>query len=230
MTNTQVRKLGDRLRAGNATDTDLRLLNEYRSSFTEAYEQVIHVIRDRRGLAPTGRQAKTTESIVAKLKRERTNLSRMQDIAGCRVVVADIAAQNRTILELTRTFAEGKVEDRRLRPSHGYRAVHVILRLNGKLIEVQIRTTLQHLWAELSEKLSDSFDPSIKYGASSSNAQALLMEISTMIRVNESNEHQLDGAVNDDTESQKMLYNPVDFRKELETVLKHALMELGKVT
>ena len=36
--------------------------------------------------------------------------------------------------------------------------------LDGRDVEIQIRTTLQHLWAELSERSSDVLDPDIKYG------------------------------------------------------------------
>jgi hypothetical protein len=42
--------------------------------------------------------------------------------------------------------------------------VHIIVRSKQKLVEIQVRTALQHSWAELSEKWSDLFDPAIKYG------------------------------------------------------------------
>ena len=57
-----------------------------------------------------------------------------------------------------------KIKDRRENPSHGYRAVHVIVFVNGKAVEIQVRTELQHLWAEKSEKLADSFGQEVKYG------------------------------------------------------------------
>ena len=38
---TQVDRLGDRLKKGNITEADLRLLDLYRRSFTEAYEFVV---------------------------------------------------------------------------------------------------------------------------------------------------------------------------------------------
>src|SRR5437867_1522441 len=41
---------------------------------------------------------------------------------------------------------------------------HLIVRISGALVDVQVRTSAQHLWAELSEKLSDVVDPGIKYG------------------------------------------------------------------
>ena len=54
--------------------------------------------------------------------------------------------------------------DRRLEPSHGYRAVHVVVRCQGRWIEVQIRTRLQHMWAEVAERLADMWGRQIRYG------------------------------------------------------------------
>lgn len=107
-------------------------------------------------------------------------LSRMQDIAGCRMVVADIVEQDLLVESLARAFAKVKVYDRRERPSHGYRAVHVIAMAQNKPVEIQVRTELQHLWAEQSEKMSDS-DPRIKYGGGDPDAQGLLLTNSTWI-------------------------------------------------
>src|SRR5436305_8914591 len=129
------------------------MLDEYRSSFSPAYEYVVGLIHNQLGLTPTGRQIKTTESIVAQLRRQKIRLSRMQDIAGCRVTVANAASQEQAAQELSAAFDNSKIIDRRKQPSHGYRAIHVLVKSHSKLIEVQIRTELQHLWAELSEKL-----------------------------------------------------------------------------
>ncbi len=43
-------------------------------------------------------------------------------------------------------------------------AVHVVVREVGLPVEVQVRTDLQHVWAELSEKLADAFGSQLKYG------------------------------------------------------------------
>ena len=146
------------------TDADLRLLDEYRRSFGEVYESVVATIRSRLHLEPTGRPAKSTTSIVEKLKRESIRLVQMQDIAGCRVVIGDAVEQERVVTAVTEAFAARSIVDRRTEPSYGYRAVHVVVEMFGKSVEVQIRTSLQHSWAELSEKLSDTVDPNIKYG------------------------------------------------------------------
>src|SRR5262245_850816 len=161
---SQINQLGERLRkAESPSEGDLRLLNDYRLSFDQAYQAVVNRIRSLE-LQVTGRPAKTTYSIVQKLQRERTRLSRMQDIAGCRIVVEGVMAQEETILLLRREFPAAKVSDRRLNPSHGYRAVHLIVTIREKPVEIQIRTKLQHLWAEYSEKCADVVDPALKYG------------------------------------------------------------------
>jgi ppGpp synthetase/RelA/SpoT-type nucleotidyltranferase len=160
---TQVDRLGDRLRDGNVTDADLTLLDTYRRSFGAVYESVIATIREAGDFEPTGRPAKSTSSIVDKLRRESIRLTQMQDIAGCRLIVPRVKSQNRLVRLLAKNLG-GDVVDRRKTPSHGYRAIHIIVNIDSKPIEIQVRTTLQHLWAELSEKLSDIVDPSIKYG------------------------------------------------------------------
>jgi putative GTP pyrophosphokinase len=181
LSNAQIDRLGDRLRTQEVTDADLRLLDEHRASFSSSYEQVIQTIESQLGLNPTGRQAKTTASIIAKLKRETgIRLSRMQDIAGCRIIVSSITAQDQAMADLSRVFRQCKMVDRRKRPSHGYRAVHVVIGLDSKQVEVQIRTGLQQVWAELSEKLSDN-DPDVKYGGGNEKSRKILANISDFV-------------------------------------------------
>ena len=146
----QIDRLGERLKEGPVSEDDLRELDAYRESFTEAYSAVVTKIRSATGLEPTGRPRKTPFSILQKLRREKSmQLSRMQDIAGCRLVVAGVPEQDRLVGDLVHTFEKSTVVDRRERPSHGYRAVHVIARVADKAVEIQVRTELQNLWAQL---------------------------------------------------------------------------------
>jgi ppGpp synthetase/RelA/SpoT-type nucleotidyltranferase len=188
---TQIDRLGDRLKSGNITEDDLRLLDQYRRSFADAYDTVVGVIRDKLGLEPTGRPAKSTTSIADKLKRESIRLTQIQDIAGCRIIVSDIAEQETVIQSITSFFQQATVIDRREKPSHGYRAVHVVVNCKGKLIEIQIRTSLQHAWAEMSEKLSDVIDPSVKYGGGPEELREPLQSLSEIISNGESREKKL---------------------------------------
>jgi putative GTP pyrophosphokinase len=178
---SRIDRLGDRLRRGPPSEADLRLLDEYRRSFGSAYESVIRTIREGLQLDPTGRPAKSTTSIAEKLRRESIRLSQLQDIAGCRVVVSDIVVQDHTITMLRDAFPEAKVIDRRTNPNYGYRAVHVIVKSKGVNVEVQVRSALQHLWAELSEKFSDLFDPALKYGGGPTQLHNELMKASNIV-------------------------------------------------
>lgn len=156
-------RLGDRLRI-SVTPDDLRMLDTYRLSFASTYEVVFQQVRITHGLEVSGRPAKSTTAIVDKLKRESIRLSQMQDIAGCRVVVSDIARQDALSEKLLALFSNVTVFDRRKNPSHGYRAIHLVVQIESRQIEIQIRTELQQLWAELSEKFSDIFGIAVKYG------------------------------------------------------------------
>jgi putative GTP pyrophosphokinase len=157
-----VDQLGERLRKV-LTVEDLRLLDQYRREFRPEYDAVIKSMKETLGLDASGRPAKSTSAILDKLKRGSMRLSQMQDIAGCRVIVANILAQDAVVNRLAALFPTVTV-DRRERPSHGYRAVHVITRPTKRPIEIQVRTRLQQLWAELSEKAADKFGIEVKYG------------------------------------------------------------------
>lgn len=191
LSKNQIDRLGDRLRKGEISEDDLRLLDSYRRSFNDAYEEVVGRIRDQLSLEPTGRPAKSTTSIIDKLQRESIRLSQMQDVAGCRITVANMVEQNVVVSNLGALFGNPIVVDRRERPSHGYRAVHVVAEFAGKLIEIQVRTVFQHLWAELSEKFSDTVHPGIKYGTGNKEAVTALARTSRLITLVETLERQL---------------------------------------
>ena len=97
------------------------------------------------------------------------------------MIVADMAEQDSVVKSLQSLFEHTTVIDRREKPSHGYRAIHVVVKHHGKLIEIQVRTALQHLWAELSEKYSDVENPAIKYGGGDEETQANLIEASALV-------------------------------------------------
>lgn len=47
----------------------------------------------------------------------------------------------------------------------GYRAIHVVVVCDGRLIEVQLRTPNQHAWAEAVEKMDAGMRTELKEGA-----------------------------------------------------------------
>jgi putative GTP pyrophosphokinase len=179
MSNAELDRLGERLR-GWINVTDLTHLDAYRRGFRPAYNGVVDRLRGELGLEVSGRPAKSTAAIVDKLRRGSMRLAQMQDIAGCRVVVPDITTQSRLVATLEAMF-EVTLLDRRAKPSHGYRAVHVVARSEGLPVEIQVRTDLQHVWAELSEKLADTYGMSLKYGEGPKNIRKTLDDYSSLI-------------------------------------------------
>lgn len=175
LTKTQIRRLGERLASTEfPSDADLDLLAEYETSFQPALDSVVSEIAKRFGLHATPRR-KSVSSIVGKIRRERTRLSSMQDIAGCRAVVPTIADQEELVERLTlRRKWKVKLDDRRQHPSHGYRAVHLIVAVGDRWVEVQVRTRLQDQWAQISEKLADAFGIEVKYGGGDELVRAAL--------------------------------------------------------
>lgn len=172
LSKTQLDKLGDRLRDKLAEEADLRALDEYRQSFRATYDHVVDVLKISVEIEGTGRPAETTAAIIDKLRRQPIRLTQVQDIAGIRLVVPTIVDQDALVARLREVFPDVKIDDRRIHPSSGYRAVHLVVSTDSKTVEVQVRTHLQHVWAELSEKLSDVVDAAIKYGGGPASTQA----------------------------------------------------------
>jgi len=204
------------------------MLDDYRRSFARAYEGIVRQIESKLNLTPTGRPAKSTTAIGEKLQRESVRLSQIQDIAGCRLVVPDVPSQDRAVRQLTDLFPDSTVVDRRLKPSFGYRAVHVIAMQDDKPIEIQVRTHVQHGWAELSEKFSDVVDPSIKYGGGSNkDILRLLNDLSDLIAQMERAELDIVSVFSNDQDIlNKQQERMQEQRARLTRLLEQAIMNL----
>ena len=183
-TPSQVKRAGDRIRRAaergeQPPAEDLYLLDVFRSWHGAIHDglQLRLASAVRRELASlpsndvviTGRPLKTREAIIAKLVRERSRLNRIQDIAGARVVVPDMATQE-AVLQLTlREFAQNSPvianDTRDSADELGYRGLHVVVLIDGRYAEIQIRTALQGLWAQVVEKLDETADTDLKHGS-----------------------------------------------------------------
>ena len=64
--------------------------------------------------------------------------------------------------------------DYQTNPRDGYRALHIVVRVQGRAVEVQVRTELEDLWANASEALAKNIDPEIKYGGGPAGVRGLL--------------------------------------------------------
>jgi ppGpp synthetase/RelA/SpoT-type nucleotidyltranferase len=111
-------------------------------------------------------RAKTIDTLGEKLRRDRgMALPWIQDIAGVRVDASmTLSQQDRVAQAIAHHFGHDSkdIRDLRVTPHSGYRAVHVWLRLSGR-VEVQVRTSLQSEWANTYESMADLFGRNIRY-------------------------------------------------------------------
>lgn len=61
----------------------------------------------------------------------------------------------------------------------------MVVRTLERAVEIQLRTELQHTWAESSEKLSDLVDPGIKYGGGDDDVKEFLTTASKLVTSDE---------------------------------------------
>ncbi|HEV7770546.1 MAG TPA: RelA/SpoT domain-containing protein [Solirubrobacterales bacterium] len=119
------------------------------------------------GKPVVAQRLKKLPTIAGKLLREPTmKLSRMADIGGVRAVLPNQDAAYRVASCLRRNWTISKFRDYVAEPKpDGYRALHLINRNRGRLIEVQLRTPRQDLWANLVEGFDRAVAPDLKFGA-----------------------------------------------------------------
>jgi ppGpp synthetase/RelA/SpoT-type nucleotidyltranferase len=172
LSNSQITKLGDRLRNGVLVEEDLKMLDAFRQTFSKVDEQVYKNIHDSlrscKNLTITKRKRKTQQSIVDKLKRQpKLRLPQMQDVAGCRIVVqGGIQAQQNINTILLDGFVQNKWQvESKDRNAIGYYATHIIVKAENKFYEIQVRTFAQDIWANIVESKSDE-NNTLKYGGS----------------------------------------------------------------
>jgi ppGpp synthetase/RelA/SpoT-type nucleotidyltranferase len=169
LSKSQIERLGVRL-LGGPNDADLDMLRELLGTYRVVLDETVQTVSDELGLEPTAR-IKNSGTILEKLQRQGGSwLKSMYDVAGMRIVGSfDRNGQDELVGQLVAVFsrdglATPRVIDRRATPSHGYRAVHVIVFPHGVPVEIQVRTRLQHEWAEVFEKLADKVGRGIRYG------------------------------------------------------------------
>lgn len=131
---------------------------------------------------------KRVPTIFDKLLREPTmQLANMQDIAGCRAVLASVDEVRRVQRRLSKNRPPRRVNDYIARPrASGYRGIHVIVFYDHRFVEVQLRTWVMHEWAITVERLSGRLDVDLKSSVGPPSVLALLRAISQAMAIEES--------------------------------------------
>lgn len=170
-------RIGKALAAGSETEAQLDqldvLLGRCDEVKAEAVDRLIVALAGVHlasggALSVRGR-TKTLVTLREKLVRMGGHqLPVIRDLAGLRIV-GDMTLDEQDEVLVTAAAALGvdqddiKVIDRRAEPVQGYRALHGEVVIEGVRVEIQVRTVLQHEWAELYERAGDRFGRSIRY-------------------------------------------------------------------
>lgn len=107
-------------------------------------------------------RVKRKPQILRKLRRLSVRLTQLQDIGGCRIIVESNSDVDRLIAFIREnvdrfgSFELKRVTDYREkgRDETGYRSAHLLLQRDGRSLELQIRSRIQHYWAESIERTS----------------------------------------------------------------------------
>ena len=116
---------------------------------------------------PVAQRLKRREQIINKLARlDRMRLWTMGDIGGCRAVLPSRQQVDGVLRRIRKNWeVHGRVRDRRDEPAEsGYRAVHVIVIRDGRMIEIQLRDPKEHEWALAVERTGARLGIGLKEG------------------------------------------------------------------
>jgi putative GTP pyrophosphokinase len=167
------------------------IIEQFRAAHAEPLTGIAadlrHFVADLSGGGPeVGQRLKRMATILDKLDRQPTMaLSRMNDIAGCRAVVATQVTVDALI---DRLRAESpwellpKTWDYAAEPKpDGYRAKHLVAVADGLRVEIQLRTAGQHAWAELVESIDRDVGSRAKFGEASPEFASALSEAADVV-------------------------------------------------
>lgn len=182
------RDLIDETVSGAERDVALEIINNWRAAHHYPLLAIRITLQQRaRRVEPNSvaaQRLKKLSSIEAKLQRNlNMQLSQMQDIGGCRVVLAAVSDADRLVDVYRESDLKNPSRSKRAREpydyithpkSDGYRGVHLIYKYqsssathsvyDGQRIEIQIRSRLQHAWATTVEVVDTITRESIKTG------------------------------------------------------------------
>lgn len=154
------------------------IMNAYRAMHQYPLVLVTNGLRDlvvrHAGGGTVSQRYKRVPRMLEKLVRfPHMRLSQMEDIGGCRAIVVDAEAIRRVRNRIRNNWEvvrEYRYDDEA--KATGYRARHLVVRRNNRLVEIQLRTPRQHEWAEAVEQ-ADARGP---YELKDGGGPALLRE------------------------------------------------------
>jgi putative GTP pyrophosphokinase len=156
---------------------EIRIVSDFRTAhsvpLTKVTMSVRSAVKTERCTVIVGQRLKRLPRIVRKLHRqqeergEASHLARLEDIGGCRAVLADGDELQRVLKRLRKNWGPAikRERDYIAHPKPiGYRAVHVVVLRDDRRIEVQLRTQQQQFWADQIERVDARLGLNLKDG------------------------------------------------------------------
>lgn len=187
--------IGNKLKQGQSLKTfELQQLLEWRNSFSgplDYYYSKLKIKIPREDIVAIAKRLKRIGSIQIKLERFPTmRLSTLQDVAGVRVILNDNIALDRAytkIRGLTSRNTLKRLDDYHNKPKEdGYRGMHLIYQNeSSSLIEIQLRTKLEHIWATAVETYGELQSTSFKTGKGDQDWKVFFKLLSSYFAIKE---------------------------------------------
>lgn len=197
---SRVNRAGDKVRTGTPSQEDLAVIEEWRAAHRAVLNTFQAILRNRTRTKniTVAQRHKRKRTIFDKLRRlPGMRLSRMDDVAGCRLIFAGI----QELHEFRSQFHRARFNHVRRNDldkydyiGHpkvtGYRGIHDVYEYNvrsdvgkglaGLYVEIQYRTLVQHAWATAVELIGFVTESQPKFQQGDQryeNAMALASEI-----------------------------------------------------
>lgn len=204
---SQIKKIGEKLRHNELlSECEEKIL----ATFRRGHQYIIESFRNKHKSLMMNAKWKKHEILFAtRLKKRQTlinklssrhnemDLTRMNDIAGCRLIFTSIEDLNSYRNEFNKKFANDKIfhkynDDEKYnfidKPRDtGYRGIHDVYEEISKgnnikaKIEIQYRTTTQHSWATALEIWDQDHKNGAKFGLENTNVQKLFSLYSELL-------------------------------------------------
>jgi hypothetical protein len=191
----KIDSIGEKCRLGKSLHEDeFNLLLEWRNSFSSILDYYYSKLKANIPAHDTiviAKRLKRIESINLKLSRFSTmRLSTLQDIAGLRVVLEDSLALDEAFTKLRGLSSRNtlkRVDNYHQNPKvDGYRGVHLIYQNeSSRLIEIQLRTKLEHIWSTAVETYGELQSTSFKTGEGDTEWKVFFKLLSSYFSINE---------------------------------------------
>lgn len=169
-------------------------IEDYRASFESPLSSLVLELEEISELngekIPVASRPKQINRIGKKLLLQpRMRLSQMDDLGGCRIVAPDLGTVEKLADQIRKKYEVISESDYRENSrTSGYRALHLIVFFSGRKIEIQLRTTKQHSWAEIVETLDKKYDLELKDGIGPTVLKNWLPRVSEALFTSDQNE------------------------------------------